>query len=268
MKYLETKEEKKSFAITAAIFAMLLLLCLFLGMTYMDPPPENGIAINFGTSDMGMGDVQPTEPLQSSPQPAEATPVDPTPVVDNVATQDVVDAPVVTKEEPKKEVKPKEKPVKPKPKPKPTPSKSTTDALSSILNGPKSEGKATDGQGNSNKAGDAGKLDGSLNGSYGKGGGGKGTGGSGNGNYSLAGRKALALPNPKYPCNEQGKVVVQITVNKSGKVISATPGARGTTNTAKCLQDQAKAAAMNAKFDAGDADKQVGTITYNFTLTE
>ncbi|AXG74923.1 energy transducer TonB [Flavobacterium arcticum] len=266
MKYLETKEEKKSFAITAAIFAVLLLLCLFLGMSFMDPPPENGIAINFGTTDMGMGDIQPTEPIKSAPQPAESTPTDPTPAVDDVLTQDVDDAPVITKEKPKEEKKPKEEPVKPKPEPTPpTPSKSTTDALSSILNGPKSDGKEEGGQGKDNKPGDAGKLDGSLNGAYGNGGGSTGTG---NGKYNLAGRKALALPNPKYTCNEQGVVVVQIAVDKSGKVISATPGARGTTNTAKCLQDQAKAAAMSAKFDEGDTDKQVGTIVYNFKLTD
>lgn len=269
MKYLETKEEKKSFAITSAIFAILLLLCLFLGMTFMDPPPENGIAINFGTSDMGMGDIQPTEPVQSAPEPTQSVP-DPTPVVDDVVTQDDIDAPVIKKEEPKKE-KPKEEPVvkpKPTPQPAPTPSKSTTDALSSILNGPKSDGKATGGQGDDNEAGDKGKIDGSLNGSYGEGGGGKGTGGSGSGRYNLAGRKALALPNPKYTCNEQGTVVVQISVDRTGKVTSAVAGARGTTNSAKCLKDQAEAAAMSAKFDEGDTEKQVGTIVYNFRLTD
>lgn len=267
MKYLETKEEKKSFTITAMIFALLLLLCFFLGMTYMDPPPENGIAINFGTSDMGMGDVQPTEPIQSAPQPTESVP-EPTPVTDPVLTQDVLDAPVIKKEEPKKE-KPKEEPkTQPKPKPEPTPSKSTTDALSSIIDGPKTEGKTNGGQGNDNQAGDKGKIDGSLAGSYGAGGGGKGDGGSGKGRYNLAGRKALALPNPKYTCNEEGTVVVQISVDRNGKVTSATGGARGTTNTAKCLNDQAEAAAMSAKFDEGDVDKQVGSIVYNFKLTE
>lgn len=39
----------------------------------MDPPPENGIAINFGTSDTGQGEIQPLEPVKSSPQP-EYTP--------------------------------------------------------------------------------------------------------------------------------------------------------------------------------------------------
>ena len=265
MKYLETEHEKKSFAITTAIFVIILILCFFLGMTYMDPPPDNGIAINFGTTEFGSGDVQPDGPIASAP-PVQAASQS-TPVEDQVATQDVADAPVIQNEKPKKEL-PKED-VKPKEVPKPTPSKSTTDAMNSILNGPKSDGKATGGQGDDNQAGDAGDPTGDRNANGDGKGNGKGNGrGTGAGNYNLAGRKALAMPEPKYTCNEQGTVVVQIAVDKSGKVISATPGARGTTNTAKCLQDQARTAAMNARFDEGSSDKQVGTIKYIFRLTE
>lgn len=261
----DKQKNKKAFAITAAIFAVLLLLCFFLGLTYMDPPPENGIAINFGTSDFGMGDVQPTEPIASAPQPSQSS-ADPTPVQDEVVTQDVTDAPVITNEKPKE--KPKEdKPVKPKPEPAPTPSKSTSDALNSLINGPKSDGKATGGQGNDNQAGDKGRIDGTLNGSYGNGGGGSGTGG---GNYQLGNRNALAKPQPKYTCNEQGVVVVQIFVDKNGKVIDANAGVRGTTNSASCLLDQAKQAAMRTTWepDPDAPDKQVGKIIYNFKLTE
>lgn len=67
MQFLETPEEKKSFAITSGIFAILLLIVLFFGLTYMDPPPENGIAVNFGSSDVGQGEIQPTEPIKSTP---------------------------------------------------------------------------------------------------------------------------------------------------------------------------------------------------------
>ncbi|RYJ41879.1 energy transducer TonB [Flavobacterium beibuense] len=266
MKYLETENERKSFAITVTIFAILLILCFFLGMKYMDPPPENGIAINFGTTDFGQGDIQPTEPIQSAPQPQQSVP-ESNPVTEEVVTQDVDDAPVINDTKPKKETpKPTEKP-KETPKP-PTPSKSTTDALNSLINGPKSEGKATQGQGDSNQAGDQGKIDGSLQGGYGNGG--KGTVGTGNGNYQLGGRNAIAKPQPKYLCNEQGKVVVEISVDRSGRVISAKPGARGTTNNAACLLEQAKIAAMNTTWepDSDAPDKQIGKIIYNFTLTD
>ncbi len=268
MKYLETEHERKSFIVTTIIFVIILILCFFLGLRYLDPPPENGIAINFGTTDMGMGDIQPTEPINSAPQPVQSESQS-APVEEEVITQDVNDAPVITDKKPKKETpKEAEKP-KEKPKPEaPKPSKSTTDALSNILNGPKSDGKATGGQGDDNQAGDKGKIDGTLEGGYGNGGG--GTAGTGNGNYQLGNRNALGKPQPKYVCNEQGKVVVEISVNRSGKVISAKPGVRGTTNNAACLLEQAKVAAMNTTWEADpDApDKQVGKIIYNFKLTD
>lgn len=268
MKYLETPNEKIAFTIASVTILIILLLCLSFGLSYLDPPPENGIAINFGTSDVGQGDIQPTQALAAAaPQPTVSNP---TPVADEVTTQDDEDAPVITKEKPKKE-QPKEATEKPKPAPAaPRPSKSTSDALNSILNGDsKSDGKATGGQGNDGVPGDAGDRNGGLSDGRGYGGNG-GSRGTGNGNYQLSGRSVLAKPQPRYTCNEQGTVAVEITVDKSGKVISATAGVRGTTNAASCLLDQAKIAAMSTKFDSSDAapDKQVGKIIYNFKLTE
>ena len=75
MKFLETPEEKKSFTITSVIFVILFLLFTIFGLTYMDPPPENGIAVNFGTSETGSGEIQPTEPIQSAPEQAQSKPV-------------------------------------------------------------------------------------------------------------------------------------------------------------------------------------------------
>jgi hypothetical protein len=47
---------------------ILFILFFHLGLTSLDPP-ENGIAINFGTTEFGSGNIQPTEPIQSAPQP-------------------------------------------------------------------------------------------------------------------------------------------------------------------------------------------------------
>ena len=59
-------------------------------------------------------------------------------------------------------------------------------------------------------------------------------------------------------------------MDKTGKVISANAGVRGTTNAARCLLDQAKIAAMNTRWqsDANAPDTQVGKIIYNFKLTD
>src|ERR1035437_8818710 len=53
--------------------------------------------------------------------------------------------------------------------------------------------------------------------------------GTGNGtSFSLEGRSSLKLPPPIFPGNEGGTVVVEVTVNKFGKVTEARPGAKGT----------------------------------------
>lgn len=93
--------------------------------------------------------------------------------------------------------------------------------------------------------------------------------GVGNGpSYSLNGRNGLSLPKPNYPGNEEGIVVVQITVDKNGSVTKAEPGVKGSNTTNPALIAAAKKAAMQAKFNADEnaAAFQVGTITYRFVL--
>ena len=86
--------------------------------------------------------------------------------------------------------------------------------------------------------------------------------------YSLGGRSALALPLPYYPGNEEGVVVVQVTVDKYGKVTKAIAGARGSTTLLPELLAAAQKAALQAKFntDANAPAFQQGTITYRFVL--
>lgn len=71
-------------------------------------------------------------------------------------------------------------------------------------------------------------------------------------------------------CNEQGIVVVAVAVNPKGEVIEVTAPARGSTTTAICLVEQAKAAALKTRFNpSADApEKQYGTIKYDFKLKE
>ncbi len=63
--FLDTTYKRKSAAITSVIMSLLLLALFFVGMKYLDPPEEYGIAVNFGTSDVGMGDIQPDAPLKA-----------------------------------------------------------------------------------------------------------------------------------------------------------------------------------------------------------
>jgi len=94
-------------------------------------------------------------------------------------------------------------------------------------------------------------------------------GGTGNGpSYSLAGRSARSLPKPTYPGNEGGVVVVEVTVDKLGKVSAVRAGIFGSTSSDPDLLEAATKAARAAKFNVDDNAPafQKGTITYHFVL--
>jgi TonB family protein len=84
----------------------------------------------------------------------------------------------------------------------------------------------------------------------------------------LSGRSALSLPKPAYPGNEEGIVVVSVTVDKYGKVTNAEAGVQGTNTYNTALIKAAKEAALKARFNADPnaAAFQKGTITYRFVL--
>ena len=266
MVLLETKYEKRSFGITTAIF-VLLFLWFFLYILKDDPniPAvfETGeIAINFGTSNVGQGEVQPTEPIKTAPTPAPAETAKA--AAQNITTQTTKAAPVIKSSETKSTTT-SNATVKPKAVESPKPSKSTSDALSSLINGPKSDGKAQGGEGDDNKAGDKGSPDGDPYASayFGSG---KGNGGGG---WGLKGRKLSNSGKEEQKCNESGTVVVQIKVNRSGKVVDASY-TKGTTNTNPCLVNPAIATAKKYKWqpDSNAPETQVGFIVVNFKLGE
>ena len=289
MKLFQTEQEKKSLVITVTSFTLLFLLFFLLKFSDSLPLPEmegggggGEIAVNFGDSEFGSGEnFDSKEVVTAEPDKAEDSPTEEKEIIvsENEEAPAVVE---VKKPDTKIEKKAEEKPVV---KPTPKPSKSTSDAVSNLLNGSNKEG-----DGNDKTAGNKGKSNGDTNSKGHNGGGGKGdglgkgvglgegdgygrggSGGSvGNGNYQLGNRKALNTPKPKYTCSEEGVVVVQISVDKSGTVINANPGVRGTTNSAKCLLEQAKIAAMNTKWqaDATAAETQIGKIIYSFKLTQ
>jgi colicin import membrane protein len=135
-------------------------------------------------------------------------------------------------------------------------------------------GQGTDpnsaGQGTGYKPGNQGSPDGVAGG--GQNGTGTGTGaGSGRGggiSFDLSGRSAKTLPKPSYPGNEEGVVVVEVTVDKSGRVTKAVPGAKGTKSLNTGLMEAARKAALLARFNenAQAPELQKGTITYHFVL--
>lgn len=271
MSLVDTEHKRKSMRITVILHVIILVLLFFFGFSYLDPPPEDGIAVNFGTTDYGQGNDQPTEPVKTAPKQTIPEPIPETKseIKEEVVTQNNEDAPVIKKETKKEitKVTPKETPKKEVPKKvEPTPDKSTSDALSSLINGPKNNGSAEGSEGDDDRAGDKGDPNGDPNArSYY----GNGVGLDGDGNYRLGGRSALNKAKETQKCNEAGKVVVSIEVDRSGRVVSATPGVRGTTNNSRCLLEPAKRAALATRFNADSKApaKQIGKIIYNFTLS-
>lgn len=86
--------------------------------------------------------------------------------------------------------------------------------------------------------------------------------------YNLQGRGIQSLPAPKYDYQGEGRVVVEISVDRIGKVVQAIPGIKGSTTLDEYLLKVAREAALEARFDSmPDAPAvQKGTITYNFMI--
>lgn len=83
--------------------------------------------------------------------------------------------------------------------------------------------------------------------------------------YDLENRNDVYLHKPAYQCEGGGQVVVNITVNRNGKVIAASIA--GATNTSdQCMLEMAIQAAKASTFNtsASAPEKQKGTITYLF----
>lgn len=94
------------------------------------------------------------------------------------------------------------------------------------------------------------------------------TGVGGYGSFSLNGRSIGegGLPRPVYNVQDEGRVVVTITVNPAGYVI-ATSINRQTNTVNPALRKAAEDAAKKARFNAVEGvNNQMGTITYYFNL--
>lgn len=98
----------------------------------------------------------------------------------------------------------------------------------------------------------------------------EGHGGSGDGPaYDLGGRGAKSISSPSKEFSEEGTVVVDIWVDKDGRVQRAEIG-KGTTIVNSSMLESAKRAALNSIFNKDDkaAELQKGSITYTFIIRQ
>jgi len=282
-------ERGKGLAGTAVIHLVLFVLLILVSFSVQPPPEvEEGILVNFGTDETGLGMIEPSPPAVQ----AETSPPPPSNLVkkadeEPLLTQNDEEAPEVKKIDPEAEKKRIEKVEADRKKREELEAErirkkqeederkrieaeqqrqadimnKTKNALANSKNaGTNSTSEGIAG-GTGNQGDPRGSVDSNVRGE------GSGLGDKGI-SYELQGRGSQKLPKPKYDYQGEGKVVVEVSVDRSGKVIQAVPGIKGSTTLDEYLLKVAKDAAMEASFDKKDDAPifQKGKITYIFIL--
>ena len=249
------KEKKdKGIAILGTIVFHALAVLVLLLMAFRTPlplPGEEGVEVDLGMMDQGMGNIQPEKPtIPQAAQPQQQT----SKTKEDLVTQNDDEAPAIEKP---KNTKPKQE--KPAEEPKPTVNQR---ALFKGNNNPQSGGS----EGITGQPGDQGNPNGlaGIKKYDGQGGKGNGTG------YDLGGRGAKSLHRPNDDFSEEGIVVVDIWVNRQGKVTRAEVATKGTTVINSDMRQKAIQAALRSSFtaDPNAPEEQHGTITYTFVINQ
>lgn len=276
-----------------ALLVHVAVIALLILVSFTVPQPDEdagGIPVMMGNVDTARGfedpslvdvDILPEEPAVAEPEP---TPPE-VPSEQELLTQTEEETVAIKpKMEPKKEtVKPKEvtKPKEPVKKPEKTEAEKAAEAKRLAEEKAERERKAAEEAAKKKVANAFGKgaqmggnkgtsesgtgVEGSKDGNSSTG---AKTGVAGYGTFNLGGRSLGegGLPKPVYNVQEEGRVVVNITVNPAGLVIATSINPQ--TNTVNAvLRKSAEDAAKKARFNSVDGvNNQSGTITYYFNL--
>ena len=246
----EKKDKGIAIAGTIVVHALaILVLFLMAFRTPLPLPGEEGVEVDLGMMNQGMGNIQPETP--AIPQAAQPQQKQEKSEEENL-TQNNDETPAIEKP---KTTKPKEE--KPAEQPKPTVNQK---ALFKGSDTPQAGGS----EGITGQPGDQGNPNGLAGIKQYEGNGGKGNGPG----YSLGGRGAKSLHRPSDDFSEEGTVVVDIWVNRAGKVVRAEVATKGTTLINQTMREKAKQAALLSSFasDPDAPEEQHGTITYNFVI--
>lgn len=90
--------------------------------------------------------------------------------------------------------------------------------------------------------------------------------GSGKIGGGLDGRGVLFTPSVEEKSQSTGRIVVNVCVDKSGKVISAKYTQKGSTTADANLKQISEQASRKFKFSASNIEEQCGTITFDFKV--
>lgn len=275
-----------------ALLVHVAVIALLILVSFTVPQPDEdagGIPVMMGNVDAARGFDDPSlvdvDVLdEEAPAPAQTQPELPSEQDLLTQTEEETVTLKPKTEEPKKEtVKPKEvvKPKKPVKKPEKTEAEKAAEAKRLAEAKAERERKAAEEAARKKVAGAFGKGS-QMTGNKGTSASGTGTEGSKEGNsstgaktgtggygtFDLGGRSlgTGSLPKPAYNVQEEGRVVVNITVNPAGQVVATSINPQ--TNTVNsALRKAAEDAARKARFNTVDGvTNQTGTITYYFNL--
>jgi hypothetical protein len=251
------KDRRKAMLISALIFLGVVAVCFFLtAFTIQDPPPGDQF-VAVGMADFGDvleagGDNESevsSEEVQEVVDQEQSQTSETSDASTDVATQNTSDMSVPSTP-------------KPNPKPKPKPDPQPSNALSNALSNMNSSNGGGGSDGNSEGVGNEGDKNGQIDGSGAVQGDGVG--------FSLAGRGLIGRPKLTENPQEEGIVVLNVFVDRNGKVIRTTRNyvkskVSGQGHTLFAL---AEAAAKTAKFSVkNDAPaEQKGEMTFRFEL--
>jgi hypothetical protein len=283
----ETKKNVRAGTYTLLICVVLLLLFFFIKWStpsFPAPVFDEGIEVNLGSSDAGLGTDQPFEPGKpAAREQQEYTPprhaaVENTPVKE-VETDDrdeeapVIKKPPVVKPEatrlPEKDIAEKKPAKATLPVTNPTPAPPKPKAVFRGVAGTGTGGNDADGykkggsEGISGGRGDQGQPGGDPNSKNYEGS--RGTGSGVSITRGLQGRRISRIPSFEDDFNENAKVAVDIKLDENGNVTSAVYQPRGSTTAAASLKSIAIRKALQIKFTGG-SEESFGTIVFNFRL--
>ena len=241
-----------------AIIALLILV----SFTVPNNQDEGGVPVMMGDVDVAQGNYDPATMVDVDVLPPEEVP--------EVEPQETTEQEMITQtDEETVAIKPKTEPKKEKPKEVKKPEKAererkaAAEVAAKRVSGAFGKGAQMEGSKGTSDSGTG--VEGSKDGNSSTG---SKTGTGGYGTFDLNGRSIGegGLPRPVYNVQEEGRVVVSITVNPAGQVI-ATSINRQTNTVNAALRKAALDAAKKARFNAVEGvNNQTGTITYYFNL--
>lgn len=268
---------------TVVVHLIILLILFVVTLHAATPEEESGVPVMLGSAELSQGDADPytlTEVDVLDELQPETAPTDPsveTPSEQEMLTQDLEETVAMKPQKkpvkPKTEVKtpPKKQPEQPK-QPTKTPEQIAAEKRAAAEKAAAEEAakKIAGAFGKGSSMGNRGTgttgsgVQGSSTGNSNTG---KSTGVGGVGSWDLNGRSLTgSLPIPVYNVQDEGRVVVTIVVNPSGRVISTSINKR-TNTVSTALRRAAEEAARKARFNVTDGvNNQTGTITYYFKL--